>query len=102
VPVERQWQRARTPLSRRDKRLLGAVACIAAAATTVLVVASFVQHAPASNAGCIVAEVPSTMGGARLRSCGAAAHTFCRTQGRRDGRIAAACRTQGFAADLRP
>ena len=44
-------------------------------------------------------EVPSTMGGARLRVCGADAHAFCRTQGG-DASIAAACRQQGFAADL--
>jgi hypothetical protein len=40
------------------------------------------------------------MGGARLHNCGSAAHRFCRTQGPRDARIAAACRKQGFAADV--
>jgi hypothetical protein len=40
------------------------------------------------------------MGGATVRNCGAAAHEFCRTQGRRDRSIATACTTQGFAADI--
>jgi hypothetical protein len=53
-----------------------------------------------SGAGCVVVDVPSTMGGARLRNCGKAAHEFCRTQGPRDGLVADACRKQGFAADV--
>jgi len=99
VPVEGQWQRANTPLSRRDKRLLGGLAVLAAAGAAAAGIA-FATHSGSSGAGCVVVDVPSTMGGARLRNCGAAAHRFCRTEGRRDPRIAAACRKQGFAADL--
>ena len=58
------------------------------------------RPAAQSNAGCVVVDVPSTMGGATVRSCGAAAHEFCRTQGRRDRTVATACTTQGFAADV--
>ena len=58
------------------------------------------RPAARSDAGCIVVDVPSTMGGATVRSCGAAAHDFCRTQGKLDRTVAAACVTQGFAADV--
>ncbi len=102
MPVEGQWRRSNTPLSRRDKRLLSALAALAAAGVTAAGIAYATRPASSpSAAGCVVVEVPSTMGGARLRNCGSAAHTFCRTQGRLDRRIAAACRRQGYASDLR-
>ena len=100
MPVEGQWQRANTPLSRRDKRLLGGLAVLAAAGAAAAGIALATHSGSSPAAGCVVVDVPSTMGGARLRNCGAAAHRFCRTEGRRDPRIADACRRQGFAADL--
>ena len=100
MPVEGQHARANVPLSRRDRRLLAAVAAAALLAVVALVVALTHRTAPPSNAGCVVVTVPSTMGGARVRSCGAAAHAFCHAQGARDASIAAACRRQGYAADL--
>jgi hypothetical protein len=99
MPVEGQFERANTPLSRRDKRLLGALAVVAAAGVAAVGIA-FATHSSSSGAGCVTVDVPSTMGGARLHNCGSAAHRFCRTQGPRDVRIAAACRKQGFAADV--
>jgi hypothetical protein len=102
MPVEGQWRRANTPLSRRDKRLLAAVAAIAAIAALALAIAYAVHPAATSNAGCVVIDVPSTMGGASLRNCGAAARAFCHAQGKLDNTIAAACRRQGYAADLHP
>ena len=94
-------ERAHTPLSRRDKRLLAAVAAvIAVAAAVAAVVVSRDALGLVVGAGCVVVDVPSTMGGARLRNCGSAAHGFCRTQGPLDPRVAAACRKQGFAADV--
>jgi hypothetical protein len=100
VPVEGQWQRARTPLSRRDRRLLAAAAVLGAIAVAVLAVVYLTRSSSASSEGCLVANVPSTMGGAQLRICGGAAHAFCRSHAG-DTAIAAACRRQGFAADLR-
>ncbi len=100
MPVEGQWERATTPLGRRDKRLL-AVAAVAVA-TAAAVGGVYAAHSSGrSDAGCVVVSLSSTMGGAEVRNCGAAAHTFCRTQGKVDARVAAACRRQGFAADLR-
>ena len=100
MPVEGQWQRANTPLSRRDKRLLVALAALAVAGAITVGVVFATRSSSLPEAGCISVDVPSTMGGARLRNCGRAAHRFCHTQGPRDARIAAACRKQGFAADL--
>lgn len=100
VPVEGQWQRANTPLSRRDKRLLAAVAALAVAAAVAGGGVYAAQSSTRSDAGCVVVSMPSTMGGAEVRNCGAAAHTFCRLQGRVDETVAAACRRQGFSADL--
>jgi hypothetical protein len=99
VPVEGHWERANTPLRARDRRVLVVVAVVAALAVGLGV--AYALRSPArSNAGCVVVDVPSTMGGARMRSCGAAAHDFCRSQGRVDRTVAVACISQGFAADV--
>jgi len=99
MPVEGQWQRANTPLRPRDKRLLAAVAVIAVVAVAAFAVFLLTHLSSPSASGCLEVKVPSTMGGASLKVCGADAHAFCRAQGR-DARIAAACRRQGFGADL--
>src|SRR5260370_28173748 len=102
MPVDGQSRRTNTPVSRCDKRVLAAAAGIAAIATLALAAAYAVHPAAPSNTDCIVVNIPSTMGGARLRSCGAAAHAFCHSEGRRDRIIAAACRRQRYLADLHP
>ncbi len=99
MPVERQWERANVPLGPRDRRVLAAVGVVAAVAVAAFLVFLLTRSSSPSASGCLSVDVPSTMGGARLRVCGADAHTFCRAQGG-DARIAAACRRQGFAADL--
>ncbi|MGD0716303.1 MAG: hypothetical protein ABSB24_19345, partial [Gaiellaceae bacterium] len=87
MPVEGQWRRANTPLSRRDKRLLAAAAAVAVAVAAVGAV--YAAHPSGrSDAGCVVVSLPSTMGGAEVRNCGAAAHTFCRLQGKVDATVA--------------
>jgi hypothetical protein len=86
-------------LRRRDKQLLALVGCAFVAGAAALGITLATGSSP-SNAGCVVVDVPSTMGGARLRECGAAAHAFCHAQGKRNATIAAACRRQGFAADV--
>jgi hypothetical protein len=77
VPVEGQWSRVNTPLSRRDRRVLAIAACavvLAAAGAAVAVV----LHPSPSNAGCVIVTVASTTGGVVMRNCGAGAKTFCR------------------------
>ena len=97
MPVEGQWERARTPLSRRDKRLLAAAGALAAAAVAAGGVVYATHSSGRSDAGCVVVRLPSTMGGAEVRNCGAAAKTFCRLQGKVDATVAAACRRAGYA-----
>jgi hypothetical protein len=97
MPVERQ---ARAPFTRRDKRLLAAVACAAAAAAIALGVTLATRADRPGGAGCVDVVLPSTMGGAALRRCGAAGRSFCRAEGSRAAAIAAACRRAGFAEDL--
>jgi hypothetical protein len=99
MPVEGHWARARTPLSRRDKLLLSTAG--GAAGVAAVVGALVLAHGGGGGrVSCLLVKVPSTMGGATLRECGAAAHDFCHTQGARDAIVAAACRAQGYAADL--
>jgi len=98
MPVEGQWERSRTPLGRRDKLLLGAVGLTAVAAA---IVAAIVLGSRGGSAGpCVAVTLPSTMGGASIHRCGAAAHELCRSQGAADEVVARACRAQGFAADV--
>ncbi len=101
MPVEGQWERSHTPFSRSDKRLLGAV-CLLAVVVIAAVSAFYLTRSSSTPAAgnCLVADVASTMGGARLTVCGAAAHSFCAAHGGKDARIASACRREGFAADL--
>jgi hypothetical protein len=100
MPVEGHWERANTPLRTRDRRVLQVALIVAVLALVGLGIAYADRPAAQSNAGCVVANVPSTMGGATIRSCGLQAHKLCRTQGKIDRAIAEACITQGFAADV--
>jgi hypothetical protein len=96
MPVERNAQRIDAQLGRRDKRFLVALAC----AGVLGVGAGIYVYAGQSSepAGqCVSVTLPSTMGGATLRPCGAAAMHLCRVDGRHDARIAAACRREGVA-----
>jgi hypothetical protein len=96
MPVEAQWLRARSSLTKRDKRVLAGMVIAAVIATIVGVAFAGGSSSP-SNASCVVVDVPSTMGGVRLRQCGPAARGFCRDQGPKDATIAAACLRQGYA-----
>ena len=100
MPVEGHWERANTPLRSRDRRALVVVAVVTVLVAIGLGIAYALAPGAKSDAGCVVVDVPSTMGGATVRNCGAAAHEFCRTQGPRDRTVATACTTQGFAADI--
>jgi len=101
MPVEGQWDRARTPLSRRDKRLLLALAAliVAGAIAAGVVLAT---RASSPQGACLSVDVPSTMGGGHLKECGAAARQFCLEQAKREPAIATACRREGFLTELKP
>lgn len=101
MPVEGQWRRTGTALTRRDKLALAAFLGVATLAVAVSSVVYLTRAAHPSRAGCVAVTIASTMGGAQTRRCGSAAHSFCRTEGRADATVAAACRKQGYSADLR-
>jgi len=49
-----------------------------------------------SEAGCVTVTLASTMGGATIHKCGAAAARFCRQERSGDPQIASACRRGGY------
>jgi hypothetical protein len=100
MPMEGQWNRARTPLNKRDRSVLIGVVALVAVAATMFGFAFAGGSGSPSKASCVNVDVPSTMGGARLHECGAAARTFCAEQRGAVSTIAAACRRQGFATDV--
>jgi hypothetical protein len=93
VPVEKQ---ARAPLTRRDKQLIAAV-CAALLAVAVALAVTLATRQPGHHSGCVEVTLPSTMGGARIRRCGADARAFCRQQ-RSINAVAEACRREGYPA----
>jgi hypothetical protein len=101
VPVERQWERSRTPLRRRDKITLTALAAVTAVAVGAGIAIAVTRNDETSSKRCVDVTVPSTMGGARIRRCGAAAVTFCRTDAVGNSQDTRACREAGFAVPNR-
>jgi len=53
------------------------------------------SHTGGSSGPCVSVVIASTMGGATIEHCGAAAVSFCR-ENAADPQIAAACRREGF------
>jgi hypothetical protein len=96
VPLEGHAERLRTPLGRRDKQLLAAVAVVAAIALAAGGAYTIIRGGLPSDAGCVVVTVPGSMGGVTIRHCGAAAVRFCRIEAREDEAVAAACRRGGY------
>src|SRR5947207_11961063 len=100
MPVEGQWTRTRTPLSRRDKLLLAVFAGALAIAAVVAVIVTSGKPAR-SDRGCIRITLITTLGGAPTRKCGEVARSFCRDEGDENADYAAACRNAGYAVGRR-
>ncbi len=97
MPVEGQWRRARTPLGRRDRVALLAIAGVAAlAGLGGGLYAALGPSSTGSGEGCVVVTVPSTIGANRIERCGAAARRFCRNDAAGNTQIADACRRAGY------
>jgi hypothetical protein len=92
VPVERQQK---TPLRPRDIRFLAALAVVAVVAASIGLYVQFTRPG-SSEAGCVTVTLASTMGGATIHKCGAAAARFCRDERSADPAIEAACRRGGY------
>ncbi len=94
MPVEGQQK---TPLRPRDIRFLATLAAAALAAAAIGAYVHFTR-ASSSEAGCVNVTLASTMGGATIHKCGAAAARFCRLDlaGPGSTQVAAACRRAGY------
>jgi hypothetical protein len=99
MPLEGQHERLGSPLRGRDRRFLAALAALGALATGAGVYAS--SGKPPAAERCVLVTVPSTMGGARIRSCGAAAVRFCRSEAQHSRGIAEACRREHYPVTRR-
>jgi hypothetical protein len=96
MPLEGHAQRLQTPVGGRDRRFVGMLALLGALGVGLGAYAASGRPASPAGGGCVVVTVPSTMGGARLRNCGAAAERFCLTEALGSRDIAAACRREGY------
>lgn len=92
MPVERRAERLHRPLTPRDHRFLAALACAAAIAAGASAAVVARGGSALGGEGCVSVTVPSTMGGASFRLCGAGAAQFCREQAQRSGAVARSCR----------
>ena len=101
MPVEKQAERLSTPLGRRDRQFLLAIGI----ATVVAILAGAVYAATRSGspAGerCFTAIYASSVGGATVHRCGAAALHYCRIDAVVP-QVAAACRRAGFTVAAKP
>jgi hypothetical protein len=97
MPMEGQWDRVRTPLATRDRRLIAIVSLVAILAAAVALAVYLSRGGSRTRAGCLSVEIASTMGGTTLHPCGTAARRFCATNGRVSQDVVAQCRALGYA-----
>ena len=104
MPLEGHWQRQQTPLrrvSRRELRLLAAVASVLALAAAVVLYAALHHAAHHAAAGCVEITAASTTGGATLHACGADAARWCRSEAGHTDTVARAVLTACARAGYR-
>jgi hypothetical protein len=104
VPLEGQWQRQHTPLSRvsrRELRTLAAVAAVLALAAAVVLYAAVRHKTHHAAAGCVEVTAASTTGGATLHACGTDAARWCRSQAGHPDAVARAVLTACARAGYR-
>jgi type II secretory pathway component PulM len=96
MPLEGHWERQRSELRPREKRILAAVAAI----VVVAVIAVVLAVGGGSGARCVSVTTASSTGGATLSRCGAAARDWCRSSAAGSDQFAAAlrksCRRAGY------
>lgn len=102
--MEGHHRRLSEPLTSRQKRIMAAsLAVIAVAIIAGILVASLGGGStPASRDGCVSLTIPSTLGGAELHECGAAAREFCAEQYTRHDALAGLAQPQCALAGYRP
>ena len=103
MPLQGQWEKVNTPLRKttpRERRILVVVAAVVAAACIAGLIVAIGSSSPATPAGCIHIEAPSTMGGVASNICGDGAREFCASHRARtdplSGIIVPQCRDAGY------
>src|SRR5271154_6018679 len=71
-------QRLAQPLTRGQRRGLAVTLVVLLVAVVVATAYGLTNHATSKD-GCINVTIPSTLGGAVIHNCGAAARAFCQT-----------------------
>jgi hypothetical protein len=80
VPLQGHWARVNTPVretTERERRILWVVVALLAAACLAGAIVAFGSSSPATPAGCVHLEAPSTMGGVASDICGDDARKLC-------------------------
>jgi hypothetical protein len=103
VPLQGHWERVNTPLRKttsRERRILWILVAALGAAAVAAVVVAIGSSSPATPAGCIRIEIPSTMGASASTLCGDKASSFCRSAAAHSEPLNATalprCRAAGF------
>ena len=94
MPLQGQAERVRTPLRPRDRRALAVVALVSTLAIVAGIVYAVARGGDPVGARCFTATYPSSVGGATVHLCGAAAAHYCRADASVP-QIAVACRHAG-------
>jgi hypothetical protein len=105
VPLQGHWQRVNTPLRKttlRERRILWVAVALLAAACVAGGIVAFGSSSPATPAGCIHLEAPSTMGGVASDICGNDAKNLCTGQNARTDPLSATILPQCRKAGLLP
>jgi hypothetical protein len=104
MPLEGHWKRLQTPLrsaSRREGRLVVAVAAVLAIAAVAVVFAALQGGSSATGPGCVKVTVAHATGGATIEACGRKAERLCRSVATRDDglahQISEKCRSAGLS-----
>jgi hypothetical protein len=95
MPVERQAERLGTPLRARDRRFLSALGLVTVLAILAGAVYAATRAGTPAGERCFTATYASSVGGATVHRCGAAAVHYCRVDAVVP-QVAAECRRAGF------
>ncbi|HUY72029.1 MAG TPA: hypothetical protein VMV08_07285 [Gaiellaceae bacterium] len=101
MPVEKQAERLRTPLGKRDRRFLAVLGLVSALAILAGAVYAATRGGDPAGERCFTATYAGPVGGNTVHRCGTAAVYYCRVNAGVP-QVAAACRRAGFTVAAIP